>query len=149
MRRIKAAAVLVAVLLGASLVGAPAAMADYHGVCTVSGDGFDALYLTSEGANLRYRGYVTCTGHAITITKLTITQAGGASSSIGPLSCTSKCDLSATIPAAAGQYTATMTFTVDALTPAPRKAEWVYAGAGNPVKTCPTGGFPAPFNLCV
>lgn len=149
MRRLRSILVLAILVAGGSIVGAAPARADYHTLCTARGDGFDALYLTRDGAALRYRGYVTCTGQPITIHTLTITPAGGATSSVGPRSCTDVCELSATVPATAGRYTLTMSFTVGTATPSPRQAQFVYSGAGDPIKSCPVGGFRPPFNLCV
>lgn len=139
MGRIKLGALVAAVLLAASLFTAPLARADYHSLCTQQGDGFDALFLDRVGPNLRYRGYVTCTGHSITITSLSVTPLGGTTTSTGPLTCADVCELAGLIPAAPGLFTVQMTFTVGPAAPAPRTAEFLYAGSGNPARLCPSG----------
>lgn len=150
MARIKLGAVLTAALtatlLVGSLIAAPVARADYHSLCTQAGDGFDALYLERAGAELRYRGFVSCTGQAITISSLSVTPAGGTTTSTGPVTCADACDLSGTIPAAPGVFKLQMTFTVGAATPAPRSAEFLYVGSGNPSRLCPSG---LTLNQCV
>lgn len=153
MRRLLPAATT-AVLM--SLLVSPEASADFHPACLEAPRAANVSLELQDG-DFAFSGTVSCRGaDSITISSLTLRGVVGGSSGAAPeAACAGSCTTVTTgarAPAAPGLVEVHMVFIVEGnggTYARTRTAQWTWAAAGDPTRTCPVGAAPAPFNACV
>lgn len=144
------AAVLVGVLLS------PDTRADFHPAC-LEAPKAASVSLELHDGDFAFSGTVSCPGaDSITISSLILRAVAGGTGGAAPeAACAGSCRTVTTggrAPAAPGLVEVSMAFSVEgngATYARTRTAQWTWAAVGDPVRTCPVGAAPAPFNACV